>query len=163
MSSHKCDICFEIKSESSFGYLPCSHSFCTECIGQLRQDVCPLCRNPFNEYSQSSYASSAPTPSYIPIINEPDTSRDDMFIVHEELINRRINNRHRRRRRRRRLNTNRRRRRSENLNEEIFEIEIETEQETQKENTDNDRNKNTRNERGDNWQQLNLQRSRYSI
>ncbi len=53
MASQKtCDICYEDRFEFDFGHLPCAHSFCTTCLGKLMQDVCPMCRHPFNKYSQ---------------------------------------------------------------------------------------------------------------
>ncbi len=42
-----CSICLDIKSEDVFKYLPCLHWFCRTCLGKLVQNVCPLCRSPF--------------------------------------------------------------------------------------------------------------------
>ena len=166
MSSQKCDICFEDKSPESFGFLPCTHSFCSECIGKLRENVCPMCRNPFTEYSQTSFANSAPNPititTYLGSNNERrrENAEDDFYIVEEIQVNRRLNERTRRRmkRRRRRLATSRRRRRSETVTEEIFQIDdILEDDNTESKN----KNKNTRKPRGDNWRRLRQQRSRY--
>ena len=168
MSSQKCDICFEEKSPDSFGFLPCTHSFCAVCIGKLRENVCPMCRNPFEEYSQTSYANSAPNHVTITTFlgnREPgEQVSDDFYIDQEMQVHRRLDERTRRRlrRRRRRLTTNRRRRRSETVTEEIFQIDDIVEEDNIQEEKPKNNNKNKHKPRGDHWQHLRQQRSRYN-
>ena len=153
MSSQKCDICFEEKSPDSFGFLPCTHSFCAVCIGKLRENVCPMCRNPFEEYSQTSYANSAPNPTTITTFlgnREPREQVSDDFYINQEMqVHRRLDERTRRRmrRRRRRLTTNRRRRRSETVTEEIFQIDDIVEEDSTQEEKPKTKNRITKNEK----------------
>ena len=42
-----CSICLDTKSPEVFNCLPCLHWFCRSCLGKLVQNVCPLCRFPF--------------------------------------------------------------------------------------------------------------------
>jgi hypothetical protein len=177
MSSKHCDICFEDKSSDDFGFLPCTHSFCTVCIRSFRQKVCALCRHPFTTYQQNGYVSSLPIPTTIharfavsTLAERERTTRDDMYISETVVANRRLQNRlqRRMRRRRRRLRTNRRPRRSENM-EDIFQMDdilpaepevavdtevVETEEATVR--------KPDKPPRRDNWQYQQQQRSRYS-
>ena len=170
-SPRECNICFDKKSLKDFQSLPCAHAFCIVCIRKLHRNVCPLCRTPFNdEYDE--YSRSAPLMSTIHsnMQNMRNArSIDDMYIIDEAVVTRRINNRRRRRRRRRRLGTNRQRRRSENI-EEIFQIDDIIEENTEEnieENTEeNTESKNTsrkskNNHKKDNWNNLKMQRSRY--
>ena len=170
MSSQKCDICFEEKSPDSFGFLPCTHSFCAVCIGKLRENVCPMCRNPFEEYSQTSYANSVPNPvtitTYLGNNNQPieQNVADDFYITQEMQVHRRLDERTRRRmrRRRRRLSTNRRRRRSETVTEEIFQIDDILDGDNAQEEKPKNTSKNNPKPKGDHWQRLRQQRSRYN-
>lgn len=176
MSSKHCDICFEDKSSDDFGFLPCTHSFCTVCIRSFRQKVCALCRHPFMTYQQNGYVSSLPIPTTIhsrfatSALSERELmTRDDMFISERVVVNRRLENRlnRRMRRRRRRLRTNRRPRRSENM-EDIFQMDdilpaepevVEPEVVEPEEDIDRKPDKPPRR---DNWQYQQQQRSRYS-
>ena len=165
MASQKtCDICYEDRFEFEFGHLPCAHSFCTSCLGKLIRDVCPLCRHPFNEYSQPACAQSAPNNPVTDPVQILEQSVDDLYIEDTAQLQRR-QERHRRvrRRRQRRLRTRRRRRRSETV-EEIFQIDdliVDTQPEPQEPpNRINRRTKKRgRKPRGDNWQILSTQRS----
>ena len=50
-----CSICLDTKPTDKFNVLPCLHWFCRGCLGQIVQNVCPLCRSPFgNEIDPSS-------------------------------------------------------------------------------------------------------------
>ena len=50
-----CSICLDTKSANVFNCLPCLHWFCRNCLAKLVQNVCPLCRLPFeNDGSFSS-------------------------------------------------------------------------------------------------------------
>ena len=181
MSSKHCDICFEDKPSDEFGFLPCTHSFCTACIRSFRQKVCALCRNPFMTYQQNGYVSSLPIPTTIharfaasTLAERERTTRDDLYISETVVANRRLENRlnRRMRRRRRRLRTNRRPRRSENM-EDIFQMDDILPEETEEVEPDNadtgeaetggttDR-KPDKPPRRDNWQYQQQQRSRYS-
>ena len=42
-----CSICLDTKSTNIFNCLPCLHWFCRTCLAKLVQNVCPLCRFPF--------------------------------------------------------------------------------------------------------------------
>jgi hypothetical protein len=127
-----------------------------------------MCRNPFEEYSQTSYANSAPNPTSITTFlgnREPrQVVSDDFYINQEMQVHRRLDERTRRRmrRRRRRLTTNRRRRRSETVTEEIFQIDDIVEEDSAQEEKTKTNNKNNHKPRGDNWQRLKQQRSRYN-
>jgi len=169
MASQKtCDICYEDRFEFEFGHLPCAHSFCTSCLGKLMQDVCPMCRHPFNEYPQPACAHSAPNNPVTTPVQISNQTIDDLYIEETAQLQRR-QERHRRvrRRRQRRLRTRRRRRRSEAV-EEIFQIDDlvvdppENETEILEEPPDRRRNRRTkkrgRKPRGDNWQILSTQR-----
>ncbi len=168
MASQKtCDICYEDRFEFDFGHLPCAHSFCTSCLGKLMQDVCPMCRHPFNEYSQPACAQSAPNNPVTAPVQISEQSVDDLYIEDTAQLQRR-QERHRRvrRRRQRRLRTRRRRRRSEAV-EEIFQIDdliVDPQPEPQPEPQENPNRRNRRTKkrgrkpRGDNWQILSTQR-----
>ena len=168
MASQKtCDICYEDRFEFDFGYLPCAHSFCTTCLGKLMHDVCPMCRHPFNEYSQQECSYSLPNePVTIPV-QLSEQARDDLYIEETAQLQRRQERqRHVRRRRQRRLRTRRRRRRSEVV-EEIFQIDdLITEDDTTQNEVKGEENRRTnrrtnrrgRKPRGDNWQILRTQR-----
>jgi len=172
MSSNHCDICFEDKPSDEFGFLPCTHSFCTACIRSFRQTVCALCRHPFTSYNQNGYVSSLPIPTTIharfvasSLAELELTTRDDMFISETLVVNRRLENRlhQRMRRRRRRLRTERRPRRSENM-EDIFQMDdiLPEESEEVVETDEATVRKPDKPPRRDNWQYQQHQRSRYS-
>jgi len=42
-----CSICLDTKPANVFNCLPCLHWFCRTCLAKLVQNVCPLCRLPF--------------------------------------------------------------------------------------------------------------------
>ena len=44
----ECGICYERKI---LRFLPCNHTVCNDCYGNLRGDNCPYCRHPFRESS----------------------------------------------------------------------------------------------------------------
>ena len=172
MTSQDCAVCFENKSIEEFGFLPCSHSFCTFCIQHLRQLICPLCRHPFNEYENNGHPHSAPART-THLIHEYMSNRqstnsvDDFYLEINTVNNNRLSERMRRRlrRRRRRLNSDRPRRRSEEVEETVFQIDDilppdnneHIQNEEQKEE-----NTSRNNRRRDNWQILRNQRSRYN-
>ena len=174
MTSQDCAVCFETKSIDEFGFLPCSHSFCTFCIQHLRQLICPLCRHPFNEYENNGHPHSAPART-TNLIHEYMSRRpsidsvDDFYLEDNIVATNRLSDRMRRRlrRRRRRLNSDRPRRRSEEIEETVFQIDDilppdtteNTQHEEKKEEEHTSRNSNRRR---DNWQILRNQRSRYS-
>ena len=41
----ECPICMEVYRDPRF--LPCGHTFCRQCVGELRKLNCPLCRKRF--------------------------------------------------------------------------------------------------------------------
>ena len=41
----ECNICWEIKHK--FKKLKCNHQICTQCFPQIRNNLCPFCREPF--------------------------------------------------------------------------------------------------------------------
>ena len=41
----ECNICWETKSK--FKRLKCNHQICTQCFPQIRNNLCPFCREPF--------------------------------------------------------------------------------------------------------------------
>ena len=41
----ECNICWETKSK--FKRLKCNHEICTQCFPQIRNNLCPFCRDPF--------------------------------------------------------------------------------------------------------------------
>ena len=99
-SPRECNICFEKKSLDDFQNLPCTHAFCIVCIRKLHRTVCPLCRTPFNDEEYSEYSRSAPMSIiHSNIQNTRNYSRDDIYIINEDVVTRRLNNRRRRRRR----------------------------------------------------------------
>lgn len=57
LNDEQCGICLEQKEHPRL--LPCSHSFCTQCIDLLRKhrydDVCPLCRRPLPPSTETLY------------------------------------------------------------------------------------------------------------
>lgn len=173
MTSQDCAVCFETKTIDEFGFLLCSHSFCTFCIQHLRQLICPLCRHPFNEYENNGHPHSAPART-TNLIHEymsrrPRIDSVDDFYLEDNIATNRLSDRMRRRlrRRRRRLNSDRPRRRSEEIEETVFQIDDilspdtteNTQNEEKKEEENTSRNNNRRR---DNWQILRNQRSRYS-
>ena len=90
MASQKtCDICYEDRFEFDFGHLPCAHSFCTSCLGKLMQDVCPMCRHPFNEYSQPACAYSAPNEPVTTPVQLSEQAIDDLYIEETAQLQRR--------------------------------------------------------------------------
>lgn len=44
-AKHSCCVCLE-EHISESGLLACKHAVCSECVGQLQQPVCPICRAP---------------------------------------------------------------------------------------------------------------------
>ena len=65
-----CSICLDTKSTNVFNCLPCLHWFCQTCLAKLVQNVCPLCRFPFetdlsvsSPINTSFLSRSAPTGS----------------------------------------------------------------------------------------------------
>ena len=174
MTTKDCAVCFENKSIDEFGFLPCTHSFCTFCIQHLRQLICPLCRHPFNEYENNGHSHSAPATtnlihSYMARRPSID-SVDDLYLEYNMGNNNRLTDRMRRRlrRRRRRLNSDRPRRRSEEVEEMVFQIDdilpADNAENTNEEKNEETKEENTsrNNRRRDNWQILRNQRSRYS-
>lgn len=176
MTSKDCAVCFETKSIEEFGFLPCSHSFCTFCIQNLRQLICPLCRHPFNEYENNGHPHSAParTTNLIHeyMVRRPSIdSVDDFYLENNIVNNNRLSERMRRRlrRRRRRLNSDRPRRRSEEVEETVFQIDdilppdgVENEEQKAENEEQKAENTSRNNRRRDNWQILRNQRSRYN-
>ena len=148
MSDRDCNVCWETKKPVDFDFLPCTHSFCKECINKLVVKRCPLCRGMFETETQV-LSQSAPARLegsarieriYLAIINGiPETSRA------------------RRRRSRRHPTERRQRRRVMDRNQyEVFSIEdilppIETEQ------VEVSISKQTKRNRRDASQQLRLQ------
>ena len=49
IASRFCSICLDTKLANIFNVLPCLHWFCRECLSQMLQKVCPLCRSPFDD------------------------------------------------------------------------------------------------------------------
>ena len=41
----ECNICWETKNK--FQRLKCNHQICTQCFPQIRNNLCPFCREPF--------------------------------------------------------------------------------------------------------------------
>ena len=94
-----CSICLDTKSTNVFNCLPCLHWFCRTCLAKLVQNVCPLCRFPFE--TDGSFSSpinigllsrSAPTGSeatgslllnQVPVLSrsEDSTTRDLEMLV----------------------------------------------------------------------------------
>ena len=94
-----CSICLDTKSTNVFNCLPCLHWFCQTCLAKLVQNVCPLCRFPFE--TDPSFSSpinigllsrSAPTGSeatgslllnQVPVLSrsEDSTTRDLEMLV----------------------------------------------------------------------------------
>ncbi len=170
MASKKCDICFDNKSEDEFGFLPCSHSFCSCCLDKLRQSICPMCRNPFSEYTQTSYSRSVPISSNVFLSDYYQGSTQDDLYVEDRLVTQRTLRRRQRRRRRRRGRRNPHiieARTLEARPEEIFyldedlieSLDIENKEEMMEGSRDN-RVKII--PRRDNWQILNSQRSNFT-
>ena len=84
ITSRFCSICLDTKSTNLFNCLPCFHWFCRNCLSKLVQNVCPLCRFPFeNEPSFSNpinigiLSRSAPTAGVgrLPLYSGPILSR----------------------------------------------------------------------------------------
>ena len=81
-----CSICLDTKSVNVFTCLPCFHWFCQPCLGKLVQNVCPLCRFPFETDPSFSIpiniglvSRSAPTGreaiERLAIVQDPELSR----------------------------------------------------------------------------------------
>ncbi len=81
-----CSICLDTKPTNVFNCLPCLHWFCQTCLAKLVQNVCPLCRFPFEtDLSVSSpinttfLSRSAPTGreaiERLAIVQDPELSR----------------------------------------------------------------------------------------
>ena len=45
--SYYCEICFEHKNFVHF--LPCNHTLCGSCLKRLSNNICPFCREDFND------------------------------------------------------------------------------------------------------------------
>lgn len=48
----ECLICYESVTADNLQVLECAHSLCHSCLGNLRNRVCPFCRNPIQSSSQ---------------------------------------------------------------------------------------------------------------
>ena len=63
----ECRICYETLSEDNIEILECAHSLCQKCLGNLRQQLCPFCRNPISKSPSTQTLRVNPLINNIPI------------------------------------------------------------------------------------------------
>lgn len=151
----ECNICWETKSK--FKRLKCNHQICTQCFPQIRNNLCPFCREPFrnstninirrNENQNHQNHSFSNLSLDDNLLLEFADSFNDLHIRQQNRRGRqRQNIRRRPRRRRNRRNRRNRQNIENNQRNEINGQETNNQEETNNEETNNEETNNGENE-----------------